>query len=445
MIYVALAIGLLGVALFFRFAQGKKLQGLQEDLRAMELELARTKLAMDQLAGDKQHMEQKLTAAQEEQMALHMQLSRREAQNEQLIKQQEAQDAQLQERLVQMNLKFENMANAILADKGKQFSEQHKQQLDAVLQPLRERLKDFEQQVQSTHKESLQQQAGLFNELKHLKELNQQMSEEARNLTRALKGENKTQGNWGEVILQRVLERSGLTLNQEYRIQASVRSEDGKRLQPDVTILLPDQKFLVIDSKVSLVDYERYVNAEDPAEQAVALKRHLQSMQNHVRSLSGKSYDRLYGEGSPDFVLMFVPVEPAFIVAVQEDAELFNQAFESQVVIVSTSTLLATLRTIASMWRQENQSRNAIEIARQAGTLYEKFIGFTEDLQKVGVQLELASKAHAGAMNKLVEGKGNLVRKAEQLRDLGARTSRKQDASLLREASGQGDLAEPEA
>lgn len=445
MIYVGLAIGLVAAGLFFWFWQGKKIQALQQSLGVQRLELAMSSRALAQLTVDKQQTDQKLTDAQQQQLQLHSLAGRLEAQNEQLKKQQHEQDAQLQERLLQMNVKFENMANAILDDKGKQFSEQHKLQLDAVLNPLRDRLKDFEQQVQNTHKESLQQQAGLFNELKHLKELNQQMSEEARNLTRALKGENKTQGNWGEVILQRVLERSGLTLNQEYRIQASARNADGRRLQPDVTILLPDQKFLVVDSKVSLVDYERYVNAEEPAEKAAALKRHLQSMQTHVRGLRDKAYDRLYGEGSPDFVLMFVPIEPAFIVAVQEDAELFNEAFEQQVVIVSTSTLLATLRTIASIWRQENQGRNAIEIARQAGSLYDKFIGFTEDLKKVGVQLELANKAHEGAMKKLVEGKGNLVRKAEQLRDLGARTSRKQDQNLLGDASGQTDFPEVES
>ncbi len=443
MIYIAFAIGLLGGALSLWFVQGKKVQGLQEELRAMELEVARAKLAVDQLAGDKQHMEQKLSTAQEEHMQLHMQLSRLEAHNEQLIKQQDAQDSQLQERLSQMNLKFENMANAILDDKGKQFSEQHKQQLEQVLQPLRERLKDFEQQVQSTHKESLEKQAGLFHELKNLKELNLQMSEEARNLTRALKGENKTQGNWGEVVLQRVLERSGLTINQEYRIQESLVSEAGKRQQPDVTILLPEQKYLVVDSKVSLVDYERYVNAEAPAEKAAALKRHLQSMRTHVRELSGKAYDQLYGEGSPDFVLLFVPIEPAFMVAVQEDGELFNEAFDRQVVIVSTSTLLATLRTIASMWRQENQNRNALEIAGQAGKLYDKFVAFTEDLKKIGLQLDGAKKAHELAMNKLVDGKGNLVRRAEQLRDLGARTKQKQDQSLLGEAAGQSDSSDP--
>lgn len=438
MTYIAFAVGAVLAAVVLGLLNSKRVARLQASLSAQALALGLANKELERFEVDKQQMQQQLAQHQEEYLALHKRNGQLEAQNEQLRKQLSEQDTQLQERLQQMNLRFENMANAMLEDKGKQFSERQKQQMDLILDPLRERLKDFEQQVQSTHKESLQQQAGLFNELKHLKALNQQMSEEARNLTRALKGENKTQGNWGEVILQRVLERSGLTLNQEYRMQASVLNEEGKRLQPDVTIMLPEQKYLVVDSKVSLVDYERYVNAEEPAEKAAALKRHLQSMRNHVRALSGKSYDKLYGEGSPDFVLLFVPIEPAFMVAVQEDAELFNEAFEQQVVIVSTSTLLATLRTIASMWRQENQSRNAIEIARQAGNLYDKFVGFTEDLKKVGVQLDLATKTHEGAMKKLVEGKGNLVRRAEQLRDLGARTNRKQDQNLLGDAFEQG-------
>lgn len=376
-------------------------------------------------------LEQQQQASAEKMLQLSTELSAAQTVQQQLRQQLGAQDEQLREMLEKMQLQFKTMASSILEDKSRQFTEHNKSQLDQLLQPLRDRLRDFEQTVQSTHKESIEKQAGLFNELRNLKELNRQMSEEARNLTRALKGETKTQGNWGEMVLQRILERSGLTINQEYRLQESVVAEDGRRLQPDVTILLPDQKYMVIDSKVSLVDYERLANSDDPTEQAAALKGHLQSIRNHIRDLSSKNYQQLYGPGSPDFVLLFVPIEPAFMVAVQNDADLFSDAFDRNIVIVSTSTLLATLRTIASLWRQENQNKNAQEIARQAGSLYDKFTAFAEDLVKVGQQLDATDKTYKLAMNKLVDGKDNLVRKAERLRELGAKNARNIDPRLL--------------
>ncbi len=376
-------------------------------------------------------LEQQKKEAETRILQLSTDLSAAQTVQTQLRQQLGAQDQQLREMLEKMQLQFQRMASTILDDKSKQFTEHNKTQLDQLLQPLRDRLRDFEQTVQNTHKESLEKQAGLFHELRNIKELNRQMSEEARNLTRALKGESKTQGNWGEMVLQRILERSGLGLNQEYRLQEAVVAEDGRRLQPDVTILLPDNKYMVIDSKVSLADYERMANAEDPTEQAAALKRHLQSIRNHVRDLSSKNYQQLYGPGSPDFVLLFVPIEPAFMAAVQNDADLFSDAFDRNIVIVSTSTLLATLRTIASLWRQENQNKNAQEIARQAGSLYDKFTAFAEDLVKVGQQLDATDKTYKLAMNKLVDGKDNLVRKAERLRELGAKNARNLDPRLL--------------
>lgn len=328
-------------------------------------------------------------------------------------------------------LEFKAIANELLEDKSKRFTEQNQLQLDQLLGPLRERLKDFEQKVDTTHKESIEKHASLFNELKNLRELNQHMSDEARKLTQALKGESKTQGNWGEVILERILERSGLARNQEYKVQESVTTEDGRRLQPDITILLPEEKYLVIDSKVSLVDYERYNSAQDENEKALALKRHLQSLRNHIKQLSEKKYEQLYQQGSPDFVLLFVPIEPAFNLAVQQDAELFGDAFERNIVLVSTSTLLATLRTVASLWRQEKQTQNAQEIARQAANMYDKFVDFSNDLIKVGVQLDTTQKTYAEAMKKLSEGKDNLVRKTERLRELGAKGAKQIDGRLL--------------
>jgi DNA recombination protein RmuC len=402
----------------------KASQGLEVDKRVLQEQLNASMATVQQGEQQRQSYEARL-------LQLSTELSASQTIQQQLREQLGAQDEQLREMLDKMQLQFKTMANAIFEDKSKQFTEQNRAQLDQVLQPLRDRLRDFEQAVQTTHKESIEKQAGLFNELRNLKELNQQMSEEARNLTRALKGESKTQGNWGEVVLQRILERSGLTLNQEYRLQESLVAEDGRRFQPDVTILLPDNKYMVIDSKVSLVDYERFANADDPTEQAAALKRHLQSIRNHIRELSSKNYQQLYGPGSPDFVLLFVPVEPAFMIAVQNDADLFSDAFDRNIVIVSTSTLLATLRTIASLWRQENQNKNAQEIARQAGSLYDKFSAFAEDLVKVGQQLDATEKTYKVAMGKLVEGKDNLVRKAERLKELGAKNARNLDQRLL--------------
>lgn len=422
-----LATGLL-LGWWYGSKQGKQsqlaLQSLEVEKRVLQEKAETAILAQQQWEQQRQTAESRI-------LQLSTALSASETVQGQLKQQLGAQDEQLREMLEKMQLQFKTMANAIFEDKTKQFTEQNKLQLDQVLQPLRDRLRDFEQTVQSTHKESIEKQAGLFHELRNIKELNRQMSEEARNLTRALKGETKTQGNWGEMVLQRILERSGLSLNQEYRLQESVVSEEGKRYQPDVTILLPESKYLVIDSKVSLVDYERFANADDPTEQAAALKRHLLSIRNHVRDLSSKNYQQLYGPGSPDFVLLFVPIEPAFMVAVQNDADLFSDAFDKNIVIVSTSTLLATLRTIASLWRQENQNKNAQEIARQAGSLYDKFSAFAEDLVKVGQQLDATDKTYKLAMGKLIDGKDNLVRKAERLRELGAKNARSIDQRLL--------------
>ncbi len=326
---------------------------------------------------------------------------------------------------------FENIANRLLEQKSEKFTKQNQINLSEILNPLNEKIKSFEEKVERTHRETLEKNAGLIQQIMNLKDLNTQMSEEARNLTKALKGDSKMQGNWGEVILERVLEKSGLSKDREYFVQESVTTEDGRRLQPDVVIHLPDNKNVVVDSKVSLVDYERFVSADTEEHRVVHLKKHIQSLRNHVKGLSEKNYHSLYGAGSPDFVLLFVPIEPAFTLAVQHDAELFNDAFEKNIVIVSTSTLLATLRTIASIWRQENQNRNALEIARQAGDLYDKFHGFVEDLIKVGRQIDGTKSSYEEAMKKLHEGRGNLVSRVEKIKELGAKASKSLPQTLL--------------
>ncbi len=346
----------------------------------------------------------------------------------QKLMEQKSEVEQLQEKF---KIEFKNIANEMLEDKSKKFTEQNHQKLSEILNPLNEKIKSFEDKVEKTHRESLEKNAGLIQQLVQLKDLNIQMSKDALNLTKALKGDSKMQGNWGEVILERVLEKSGLVKDREYFVQSSVTTEDGRRLQPDVVIHLPDNKNVVVDSKISLVDYEKFSSEEDEAQRMIFLKKHIQSLRNHVKGLSEKNYHQLYGAGSPDFVLLFVPIEPAFSLAVQHDPELFNDSFEKNIVIVSTSTLLATLRTIASIWRTEYQNKNAAEIARQAGDLYDKFNGLVEDLIKVGKQMQQSRESYEDAMKKLSVGKGNLVSRTEKLKELGAKTSKSLPQSLL--------------
>jgi DNA recombination protein RmuC len=334
---------------------------------------------------------------------------------------------QLQERF---NVEFENIANRLLDDKSKKFTEQNREKIDEILKPLGEKLKSFEEKVDRNHHAAGQQAGALLQELSSLQKLNLAMTTEAQNLTKALKGDSKMQGNWGEVILERILEKSGLEKNREYIIQDSVTTEEGRRLQPDVVIQLPENKCIVVDSKVSLTAYERYVSAEE-TEKSAFLKAHVASIRSHIKGLSSKNYQNLYGSNSPDFVLLFVPIEPAFSVAMMHEENLYNEAFEQNIVIVSTSTLLATLRTISSIWKQENQNRNALEIAKRAGDLYDKFVAFVDDLQTVGNRIDQTSKAYDNALNKLSTGKGNLIGRAEGMKKLGIRATKRLPENLL--------------
>lgn len=320
---------------------------------------------------------------------------------------------------------FENLANKILEEKSQKFTEQNKEKLDQLLKPLGEKMEEFKNRVEETHKEDIKGRSSLEQHLKHLKEMNQQMAEEAKDLTRALKGESKTQGSWGEVILQRILEKSGLNKGREYEIQEHHTTDDGRRLHPDVVVHLPDAKRLVIDSKVSLTAYERFTSAGDEAERTQALKQHVNSLRSHVKGLSSKNYERLYGGNSPDFVLMFVPIESAFAVALQQDASLYYNAFDKNIVIVSPSTLLATLATIDSVWKQEYQSKNAQEIAERGGALYDKFVLFVESMQDIGQRIRQTQESYDEAMVRLSEGRGNVIRQVEMLRELGAKTGKR--------------------
>lgn len=322
------------------------------------------------------------------------------------------------------SVEFENIANKILDEKSKKFTDQNKINLELILNPLKEKIKDFENKVEKAYKTESDERITLKAEIKNLIDLNKQVSEEANNLAKALKGENKTQGNWGELILEKVLERSGLIKDQEYRLQYSANNEEGKRIQPDAVIMLPDNKHIIVDSKVSLVAYEAHVNAASEDDREKYIKEHIASVRSHIKSLSEKAYQSSAEFNTPDFVLLFIPIESSFSVAIQTDQDIFNFAWDRKIVIVSPSTLLATLRTIASIWKQERQTRNAIEIAKQSGALYDKFVGFIDDMDKIGKNIDASKNAYDNAINKLHKGSGNLVKRASEIEKLGAKTTK---------------------
>lgn len=319
---------------------------------------------------------------------------------------------------------FENLAHKILEEKSEKFVATNKVQIENILNPLQEKIKSFEERVETTHKDHLVQQISLKEQITFLSSLNKQMTQETINLTKALKGDSKVQGNWGEVILERILEKSGLEKNREYEIQKSFNIE-GKRLQPDVVINLPNDKKMIIDSKVSLTAYERYCNSTDENEKQNYLKQHILSVGNHIKQLNDKNYQQIYEGTSPDFILMFVPIETAFALAINNDANLYNLAFEKNIVIVTTSTLLATLKTIDSLWKNEKQQNNALEIAKQAGLLYDKFVGFIEDIQNIEKNIDRSKNDIEKAKNKLFLGNGNLVNAADKIVQLGAKAKKK--------------------
>ena len=339
---------------------------------------------------------------------------------------------------------FENLANKIFDEKTKKFSDQSKTNLAEILNPLKEKISEFQNKVEETNKDSISRTAALREQLHSLIEMNQQMSQDAQNLVKALKGDTKTQGDWGEIQLERILERSGLRKGEEYTVQESYTSEDGSRKRPDVIVNLPENKKIIIDSKVSLVHYERFASAETEDEKNINLRSFIDSVKKHIKELSDKKYQNLFDQGSLDFVLMFIPIEPAFILAIQFGENLYVDAYDKNIVIVSPSTLLATLRTIANIWKQEYQNQNVIEIAKQSGALYDKFVGFVEDLKSVGERMDQAKGSYVDAMKKLSEGSGNLVRRAEKIKQLGAKTSKSLPQNILNRANLDDDTSLPD-
>lgn len=406
------------------------LQQVEQEKSTAVIELTKVQERERLLVQGKELVEQALETERRERAAVERTL---ESTNAYLQAQQEkyqAQQEEMQQLRKQFHLEFQQMANAILEEKTQKFTTVNQQQLDQILTPLKEKIKTFEEKVERTYQQEAAERNVLKGVVEQLMQQSMLIKNEANNLTRALKGDSKKQGNWGEIILERVLERSGLVKDQEYRLQA-VFDENNSRKIPDAIILLPDDKHLVIDSKVSLTAYERWVNEEDEVAQVQYLRQHVQSIESHIRQLSAKNYHDLYGIHSPDFVLLFMPIESALSVAIREKPDLFSTAWDRRVVIVGPSTLLATLRTIASVWVQERQNRNVLEIAKEAGLLYDKFVGFLNDMQQLETYLQRASEKHQEAMRKLSSGTGNVIKKVENLKQLGAKANKQIDARYL--------------
>lgn len=399
------------------------------------------------LRKDKEHLESRLENAKEEfkaqqnrereltdeRVKLSSELSSTKTELQKMgekLAEEESRLAELQERFTK---EFKLVANSILKENTKDFSATHQKELEDILKPLKEKIKTFEESVEKKYNHENTERITLKNELKHLLELNQTLNTQAQNLTNALKGESKTRGNWGELVLERILESSGLIEGEEYQTQYSDTNNENKRIQPDVIINLPDDKHLIIDSKVSLVAYDNYMAEEDDIERAKQLKLHVMSVRNHVNQLSDKNYQSGKKLNSPDFVLLFMPIEPAFSLAVQNDPQLYVHAWDKKVVIVSPTTLLATLRTIASVWKNEKFTRNVKEIQEKAGLLYDKFVGFLDDMQKIDRGLISARSAYDDAHNKLRSGRGNIVGRIEKIKELGASSQKEIPAEFKQE------------
>jgi len=330
-----------------------------------------------------------------------------------------------------LTIQFKNLANDILDDKTRRFTEQNALSIDALLKPLQTKLTEFKEQVSTSYANESRERFALKHEIERLSALNIKMSDETRSLTQALKGDSKVQGNWGELVLESILESSGLRKGEEYLVQDSRTQDDGSRLQPDIVVRLPEGRHLVVDSKVSITAYARHAESLDADTAQIELNAHIQSLRQHIQGLSSKNYSSLYGVGSVDFVLMFIPIEPAFLLALKSAPNLYQEALAKNIVLVCPSTLMATLRTVAHLWRQDHQNKNALEIARQCGALYDKFVGFIDDMEKLGQRIDQAQTSYHDAFSKLKTGKGNLIRTAEKVRELGVKPSKALSTGLL--------------
>lgn len=425
---------LVGIALgwlFFRMKYSQVLNqppvdtaSLTENLNTAKAELL---VAREKLSGTEKQLESALrehSDNEKEIIRLNTSLAQKDADHRHLLEKLETQKKELEAIREKFTTEFRNLANDILEEKSKKFTEQNRTQLDQILKPLGEKIRDFEQKVEKAYQEESNQRFSLKEEVKRLAELNQTVSQEAHNLTQALKGQVKTQGTWGEMILENILERSGLQKDREYFVQPSFTAEDGRRLQPDIVITYPGNKNVVVDAKVSLNAYERFISCDEDADREKAIKDHLISVKKHIDELAAKNYQHLYNLNSLDFVMMFMPVEPAFMTAIQADSNIWSYAYERGILMIGPTNLIAALKMVASIWLQEYQGRNVLEIADQSGKLFDKFVGFVEDLQSIGQKIQATQETYDKALNKLSMGRGNLVSRAEKIRKLGARATK---------------------
>ncbi|MEI7980883.1 MAG: DNA recombination protein RmuC [Bacteroidota bacterium] len=426
--------------LYFRLGKSGRnnLADENDDLRKQAESLNKEKSAVEERARLLQDQsDQSLVQLREKEASildLSKKLTASETEYKNLLKKLDEQKADVDKLQEKFRTEFKNLANDILEEKTQKFTEQNRTKLEEILKPLGEKIHEFEKKVDETYDKESKQRFSLEKEIKNLADLNQQISADAKNLTTALKMDTKKQGNWGELVLERVLESSGLVRGQEYIREVSTRGNEGDVYRPDVIVNLPENKHIIIDSKVSLVAYNDFVAAETIEEKEKQMKLHLFSIRNHVKMLSEKTYHNLEAFDTPDYVLLFIPIESSFSLAVQSDADLFSFAWEKNVVIVSPTTLLATLKTVASIWKHEKQTQNAIEIARQGGLLYDKFVSFLADLDKLGNQLETARRTYDEAHRKLSSGSGNLIGKVEKLKELGAKAGKEIPRGLLEKA-----------
>ncbi|MGV9013991.1 MAG: DNA recombination protein RmuC [Flavobacteriales bacterium] len=427
-LFAGLILGAVVVLLWQRGKGGEALQLLQQAREQERAEMAQ-RIA---------ERENRLAEMQEDVVKLNRTLSAEEQRNTGLVEKLDTQKAEMETLNERMTKEFKQIANTLMEEKGKQLTERQEGTLKLLLDPFKDRIKEFQEQVRTAYDKEGKERFLLKNEVAKLVEQNQRLSQDADNLTKALKGDHQSQGAWGEMVLDKILENSGLVKGQEYSMQESTTQADGTRLRPDAVVFLPDEKHLIIDSKVSLLHYEKFCNTTDEGERTRLLRLHVESMRAHAKGLGEKDYTKLYGVQSVDFVLLFVPIEPAFLLALRERPEIFQEAYDRQVVMVTHSTLMATLRTIHGLWKNERIARNHMEIASRAGALYEKFVGFSEDLGRIGKHVKDAQESYEKAVGKLSEGPGNLVRQVEILKDLGAKTNKAIHPKLLERSLEEG-------
>lgn len=414
-----------------RYFQKQKHASVQQIIKDREAQLLKQIQEYKQEISQERQTKEELRKLKDD---FAIRLTRKEVDFDNLLQRNKEQKEEVEKLQEKFSKDFQLLANKILEEKSKKFTDQNETNIKNILHPLQEKIKSFEKRVEDSNKESITRHSAMVEQLKNLQELNVQITKEASNLTKALKGDTKMQGNWGEMVLERVLEKSGLKKGSEYSVQNSFSTADGKRVLPDVIIHLPGDKKMIVDSKVSLIAFERFVNEEDEVQKSIWAKEHVNSIKKHVDQLSAKNYHSLYEMESPDFVLLFIPLEPAFAVALQQEPQLYNVAFEKNIVIVTPSTLLATLRTIDSIWQNDRQHKNAVDIAKQAGRLYDQFRNLLEDLEKIGKQLNTVQSTYSSSITKLT-GKGNLITRVERLKTLGAKASKQIDQKWLKRAS----------